>query len=275
LKRNQLLALITALLLLAAGLRFRQLGTLPPGFSEAELASLTITAHERQGQIMVFDGRAGSGEETFFHITQAVVASLTGDGLITLRLPAVWSGLITLALVFALARRLYGKRVALLAVALMAVSFWPVLLDRLSLRETYVPLFTTAVLLALINGFHIRRYVSPDPPTTTAYTILGISVAISLYVHWFGLVLAVIVTCSVIYLFVTRQHISRHAAAASIFAIVLSIIVIIPYLTNQHPYAGTEQLYLPARRNGPGKHPGGDFQRAGGAVPARGCQSGL
>ncbi len=217
------------MLLLAAALRLWDLGTLPPGFSDIELDALSITGRVRQGQVVVFNYARDQPQETLFHTLQAVTASLTGDGLITLRLPAVWSGLVTLALLYALARRLHGGRAALLALGLLAVGFWPVLLSRLSVREALVPLFTAATLLALTHAFHIRRRVSPDPPVTAAYTALGVVAAASLYAHWFGFFVALIVTLAVAYLFLTRQPISRRAAGASTFAILISIIVAMPY----------------------------------------------
>ena len=227
--RHRHLVLVVALLALAAGLRLWDLGTLPPGFSDDEINTLSITAHARLGRIVVFDSAHGQGQETLFPIVQTIVASLAGDGLITLRLPAVWAGLVALALVYALSRRLHGQRAASLALALMAVGFWPILLARLSLREALVPLFTAASLLALVNAFHIRRSVSPDPPTTAPYTATGIIIALSFYAHWFGLLLAAVITGVVTYLFLTRQPISRRAFGASAFAVLLSIIVIIPY----------------------------------------------
>lgn len=233
--RHRQLALITALLLLAAGLRLWHLGTIPPGFSNAEFDTLNVTDQLRLGRIVVFAHVPGyariatPGQETLFSLIQSIAAQTQGDGLITLRLLSLWSGLITLALLYALARRLYNRRIALIAVALMAVGFWPVLLARLSLREAAVPLFTTATLLALVNAFHIRRDISPHPPTIAGFTALGAITGISLYAHWFGVFLAVIVTLSVAYLFLTRQRISRRAAGASAFAILISAIIVIPY----------------------------------------------
>lgn len=229
--RWQRLAPVVLLLLVAAALRLISLGSIPPGFSQAELETLSITERFQAGQIVVLGQPAsGHGLETMFPIGQAMTASLLGDGLLTLRLPAVWIGLLTLALLYALARRLHGDRAALLATALMAVSLWPTLLSRLSLREVLVPPFMLLTLLAFANAFHLRQRVSPDTPTTTGYTLLGVIIAASFYAHWFAFFLAIIVTLAVIYLFATRQPISRYAARASGFAMLVTLIVIIPYI---------------------------------------------
>lgn len=235
-KRWQQLIIVVALILLGAGLRIWQLSTLPPGFNDAELASLSITEDVRVGQIVVFSATPDSGQATFFQVMQALITSITGDGLLTLRMISIWGGLLTLATVYALARRLYSERAALFSLALMAVGFWPILLSRLSLREALLPLFVSSVLLALTNGFHIRRTVSPDPPTTTAFAALGILIAVGLYDHWYGLLLVASVTIIVAYLYTTRQQISRRAAGASAFAILLSLIVTIPYTVTTFRY---------------------------------------
>ncbi|MBN1966894.1 MAG: glycosyltransferase family 39 protein [Anaerolineae bacterium] len=226
------LALALVILLLAAGLRIWQLGTLPPGFSAAELRSLRITEQVQTGRLVVFAQASenAAGQETLFHITEAVLGSMVGNGLISLRLPAVFSGLLTLAMLYALGRRLYGRRAAWIATTLMAFGFWPVLLSRLALRETFVPLFTVGALLLLMRAFHISQNVSPDPPLTTAYAVLGVALAASLYTHWYGLFLTVTVTVLVAYLFLSHQQISRRAAGASAFAILISIIVSMPYV---------------------------------------------
>jgi 4-amino-4-deoxy-L-arabinose transferase-like glycosyltransferase len=229
-KTTRHFALVIALLLLAAGLRTWQLGTLPPGFSSSELDTLAITKQVRTGQVVVFESVRDQGQETMFHVLQAALDSVMGDGLITLRLGSVWAGLFSLAMVYSISRRLHGGRAAIIALSLMTVSFWPILLSRLSLREAMVPAFTTAVLLAMLNAFHIRRQPSPDMPTTTAFTVLGFVVAASLYAHWFGLFLLLILTISVMYLFITRQQISRYAGRASTFGILLSLIISIPYI---------------------------------------------
>lgn len=229
--RRSLIAPV-ALLLLAAVLRLWALGTLPPGFSDQEIGALSITRQTRMGRIVVFAAVQGQeqGQETLFPIIQATAAGLAGEGLITLRLPSVAIGLITLAVLFALARRLHGTRVALLAMGLMAVGFWPVLLSRLALRETLVPFLTVTALLLLTNAFHLRREVSPNTPATLAFTALGIVMAVGLYAHWLGLWLSLAVTVIVAYLFLSRQHISRRTAGASSFAILISLILAIPYV---------------------------------------------
>ncbi len=229
-KRHPQLWLAVALLLLAAGLRLWALGTLPPGFSAPELDNLRVMEIVNTGQVRVFEQDGGHGRETLFHVVQAVFTRMAGKGQITLRLVSVYFGLLALALVYALARRLYTPRAALLALGLMGAGLWPILLSRLSIHETLLPLLTGAVLLALFHAFYVRQRVSPEPPNLASYTGLGVLIALSLYAHWFGLLLAVIVTMVVIYLFATRQPISRRAAGTSLFAIALSAIVMIPYM---------------------------------------------
>ncbi len=241
-KRHPHLALLTALLLLAALLRLWNLVTMQPGFSHPELAVLNIMGRVQLGEVVVFHRVGAEGQETAFSVIQAFAAALFGDGLITLRLPAVWIGLITLSLTYALTRRLYGWRAGLLAFGLMAVGFWPVLLARLAVREALVPLAALAALLAFLNAFHIRREVSPDPPLTASYTALGLLTALSLYAHWYGVFLALVITLAAAYLLLTRQRISRRAAGYSAFAILVSIITVVPYVISTLRAPGSSGL---------------------------------
>ncbi|MCP4362099.1 MAG: hypothetical protein GY796_29170 [Chloroflexi bacterium] len=127
--------LITAFALRIIGV----VGESPPGVAHDEVAHWLID------RSILDDGRhtvyftEAYGHEAGYHYLEAAFLFLLGDNLLVLRLPAVFSGLLGVAVTYALAKRLFGVRVALLAAGLLAVLFWPVFYSRLALRAIFLP----------------------------------------------------------------------------------------------------------------------------------------
>ncbi|MBZ0307582.1 MAG: hypothetical protein K8I82_16060, partial [Anaerolineae bacterium] len=99
---------LLGLLLVGVFLRVWDLSTLPPGFSQQEIISVDITQQIQEGAGQVFF-RTGEdeGQESFYHILNAGMTRLVGDGLIGYRILSVWSGLLTLAFLYRAARWLF------------------------------------------------------------------------------------------------------------------------------------------------------------------------
>ena len=123
--------IVTSVLVLAAVLRIWDLATLPPGFSNDELAFIRITETVRQGDVSVYyqvgdaQGRAG-----MYGVGNVLATELVGGGLLGYRVFPFWMGMLALALLYAVVRRLFGVPVALIALGVMAVNLRAVLLAR-------------------------------------------------------------------------------------------------------------------------------------------------
>lgn len=129
------------LLLIAAALRLIGLNNVsPPGLAHDEVANWLIDRSILAGEHAIYFTRA-YGHEAGFHYVQAAFVALIGDNALALRLPAAFFGLLGVAISYALARRLFGRDVALLAAALLATLFWPVFYSRLALRAISLPFF--------------------------------------------------------------------------------------------------------------------------------------
>jgi 4-amino-4-deoxy-L-arabinose transferase-like glycosyltransferase len=130
------------LLILLTGFALRIIGIVgesPPGVAHDEVAHWLIARSILdEGNHTVYFTQA-YGHEAGYHYLEAIFLSLLGDNLLALRLPAVFSGLLGIAVTYALAKRLFGVRVALLAAGLLAVLFWPVFYGRLALRAISLP----------------------------------------------------------------------------------------------------------------------------------------
>jgi len=117
----------------------------PPGLEHDEVANWLIDRAILDGRHGIYFAEA-YGHEAGFHYLQAFSIALLGDHALALRLPASFAGLLLIAIQYALTRRLFGSKVALLSTAFLAVLFWPVFYSRLGLR---------AILLPLLSGFSL------------------------------------------------------------------------------------------------------------------------
>ena len=222
--------IVAALLLLATVFRLWNLTTLPAGFSNDELIEISIIESVQAGNISVFHNLGGEGREGLYHTVQALMTPVVGKGTIGFRILSIWANLITLAIVYAVARRLYGRVAGIGALALLTVAFWPVLLSRQISREAIIPFLVSIVLLltTMLLPVYRRRRRSGD--NTSIAAMLGFFLGVSLYVHPVGLLLILFVVAFILYMIVSQQRMSRRRISYLTFAILVLIIVSMPYL---------------------------------------------
>lgn len=227
------LFVIIIVLLLAAALRIIGLSWLPSGLSDPEITDITIAWAMRQGEVASFYrvNDTDGGREGLYPLVQAITGSVSGTGSLNLRILSVWCGLVSVALTYALGKRLFGTFAGLIAAATLTVTFWPVLLSRLAMHETLLLPIACAALLALSHALNLKRVIEPDQPSTRAYMALGVTAAALAYTHWTGLVMVPFAVCYVAFLIFTRHPISRRVLNAGTFSFVIALILGIPYLT--------------------------------------------
>jgi 4-amino-4-deoxy-L-arabinose transferase-like glycosyltransferase len=220
------------ILLVAAGLRIADLTRLPPGFSDGEIRNIQIAESVRQGAIasLYNVGDPAGGYEGLYPIVQAITTSLIGEGLLCYQIVSLWCGLVSVALMYALARRLFGSYVGLIAAISLTVGLWPVLLSRSAIRETLLLPLGLAMLFTLARALHLGRTVAPNAPATMSYTALGVLLSMMVYTHWTGLVGGLMLILLIGYLIVTRQPVSRWVLSYTGFTLLVVTILGIPYL---------------------------------------------
>ena len=228
--------LAIGLLLLAALLRFAALPTLPPGFSANEINDIRIAETVRQGRVEVFYNLSGEGREGLY---QTFLAAATGEGggLIGYRILSVWLGMLTLALIYALGRRLFGALAGLASMALLAVGMLPILLSRVVAPEAMLPLFVTGVLLALAVSLPVYGVQPITQPKTTAFLALGILLGLGFYLHPVSFVVALFSMIFIASVVLTRRPLTRRMMSFTWFAVVVMIVIATPYVISsiQHP----------------------------------------
>ena len=146
-------------LLIAATLRLPDLATAPPGLHYDEAAN-GILASEigLQGERPIFIPSYTGKEVLFFYLAGGMMR-LLGVSIFSLRLTAAFIGLLTIAATYWLGREWQlDRRIALIAAALIAVSFWHLLFSRLGFRAITQPLLQTLTLAALFRGLRRQQW---------------------------------------------------------------------------------------------------------------------
>jgi 4-amino-4-deoxy-L-arabinose transferase-like glycosyltransferase len=184
---KQTLFLLLLCLLAAAGLRLAGLADPLPGPHYDEAANAILVGDiGLRGERPIFIG-SYTGKEVLFFYPAALLARLVGNTLFSLRLTAVFFGLLTVAATYPLGRALgLDRRAALLAAGLLAVSFWHLIFSRLGFRAISQPLLQALTVLALFYG--LRR--DSWPWLTAGGLFLGLTGYTYLAARLFPLLLA-------------------------------------------------------------------------------------
>lgn len=156
--RRRVLVLMVASMLAAAILRLPALEEVPPGLHYDEAANGVLAADiALRGERPLFIP-SYTGKEVLFFYGAALLMRLLGDSVFALRLAAAFFGLLTVAATYWLGRELLAdRRVAVVAAALIAASFWHLLLSRLGFRAISQPLLQALAIAALFRGLHHNR----------------------------------------------------------------------------------------------------------------------
>lgn len=223
-------AFTVVILLFAAILRLWDLTTLPPGLNEAEILDLRITETVREGRVEIFYNIDGEGRESGYAMGLAAVTTATGAGLLGYRIFSVWIGMITLALIYALGTRLFGMLAGVAATALLAVNMAHTLLTRSISPDMLLPLFVTAVLLALARSLPVYGSRPYREPKATPFAAVGVLLGIGFYIHPLNFVIVLMSMTFIAVMVLNRRAITRRTISFTWFAVVVMIVLATPYL---------------------------------------------
>jgi hypothetical protein len=135
------------ILLTAVCLRLFALTDVPPGLTHDE-AGHGVTAWAIVNGAREIYFTIGYGREPLYDYLTAGLMTFLGPTYLAGRLTAVYFSLFTVAGLYAWVRRAFDRPTALLTAAGLAVSFWPLMTARQSLRSTLLPaLFVLALAL--------------------------------------------------------------------------------------------------------------------------------
>lgn len=176
--RQATLTLMVFCLLVAAALRIPDLSVSPPGLHYDEAANGILASEIGfEGQRPVFISSYTGKEVLFFYLAGGLMRA-AGQSIFTLRLASALVGILTVAVTYWLGWELVrDRRIAILAAALIATSFWHVLLSRLGFRAITQPLLQALTVAALFRGLRNRSWIWTTAAGVafgaTAYTYLA------------------------------------------------------------------------------------------------------
>ncbi len=236
-RRGLFWCVVTLVILVAAVLRFSELGAVPPGLAHDEVANWLIARRILSGDHAIYFTEA-YGHEPLYQYIQAATVALLGDHWLGLRYPSAALGLLGLAVTIALARRLFGRQVSLLTGAWMALSFWPVFYARVALRAILLPLVAGLSLLFIVRaldrpGTEARRMLRSD------WVLGGLFLGVSAYTYMASRILPLIYVVFWAYLLLVHQP-ARRQWREMLVAIGVAMLVASPLILWLAAHPGAE-----------------------------------
>ncbi len=246
-------AVLTFLLLLAVGLRLWDLGRVPPGLSHDEVANWLIVSDILEGNHAVYF-TAAYGHEPLYHYVQAVSVLVFGDNWLGLRWPSVAFALLGIATVYALTRRLFGFFVALLSVAWLSVSFWPLFYARVGLRAIMLPWTAalSAYFLCRATGVPGRR-AGDEVEHMSAHSVVNASLAglwlgLSMYTYMAARVLPLVLGGFLVYSLLISRHRCHLRWSRVLVVLLVAAVVAAPLVAWLATHPGAESRVAEIRQ---------------------------
>lgn len=232
--------MLTAILLIAAFFRLHALGDVPPGLEHDEVTSWQMADSVLQGRWRIYFTESYGHEPTFSYLMALSVAAF-GPNWLGVRFWAPFLSLFGLAATYALARRLFDRRVALVAAGAMAVTVWPIFFARMGLRLNLLPLLLCATLLAFWKGLETPLAAGGKLPRRgwRWFILAGILLGATLHTYMASRAVPILLAGFVIYLALFHRPMLRGRWPAVIAVFLLAAVLVTPmaWYISAHPAA--------------------------------------
>jgi len=232
--------LLAAILLVAAFLRLHQLGNVPPGLEHDEVTSWQMADSVLQGRLRIYFTES-YGHEPIFSYLMALSVLIFGPNWLGVRFWAPFFSLFGLAATYALARRLFDRRVALIAAGLMAVTVWPIFFARLGLRLNLLPVLLCATALAFWNGLETPLTAGAKLPRQgwRWFLLAGVLMAATLHTYMASRALPIFLGGFIVYLALFHRPMlrGRWLAVGAVFILAAILVTPMAWYIQTHPAA--------------------------------------
>ncbi|MCC7362404.1 MAG: glycosyltransferase family 39 protein [Anaerolineales bacterium] len=188
--------LCVLVLLAAAWLRVWRLDSVPPGWRDDEVVETTVHARLAATGLHLYFPQA-EGHEPLYHYLSAAWIAAAGDSLFSVRLLSACLGLLSVAALYRLARRMFGGPTALLAAAGLALAFWGLMYARFKLRQVSA---VAPMLLGFDCLWAALRPPQTGAPRKQAALWAGVWLAVALYTYFAARAVPAILAAFALYL---------------------------------------------------------------------------
>jgi 4-amino-4-deoxy-L-arabinose transferase-like glycosyltransferase len=227
---------LVGLLLVGATLRLVVLGTVPPGPNYDELENSRLSERVLAGEWAIYFPE-NFGQESLYPTLAAFAVRLLGWSVFALRLPGALAGVLAVLALYLASRRLADRRVALLAAAFQAVSFWPLLETRVALEMSLLPPLSGLAVLFLARGLNGRE--KHHWHTLIDFALSGIFLGGHIYAYTAGRVMPLLVPALLVYLLLLDRHTLRRHWPALLLLCLVTLLAVAPLalFLRAHPEA--------------------------------------
>jgi 4-amino-4-deoxy-L-arabinose transferase-like glycosyltransferase len=226
-------ALLVAILLIATFFRTFLFEAAPPGLQHDEIFKANFALEILDGGWPVFFD-ANGGEEALFPYLAALSISLFGPNFFALRFVSLVCGLLSIALIYRLVRELFGRRVAVLVAATLAVSFWHVFDSRVALRPI-------TLLMMAVASFYLY-WLALRTGKILWFALAGVCLGLSFHTYTSGFLIPLtVLVFLLLYQLPFQRDVLRRRWRGILLALVVAVIVALPMLHHvyTHPQAST------------------------------------
>lgn len=210
--------LIVLILLAAFALRAAAIERTPPGLSHDEAYNGIAALEVLGGQFRIFY-EINKGIEPLIIWLEGLSFYLLGVGPVQLRLVSIFAGMLTVALIYPLAARLFNRQIALLAMAGVAISFWAVFVSRLALRAVLLP-----PLLLLTLYLFWRALFSPSKASLLFFALSGMAAGLTMYTYLSSRFVPFVLLTLLVYRLIRRKINRYQWWSLLLFAVIAGVI---------------------------------------------------
>jgi 4-amino-4-deoxy-L-arabinose transferase-like glycosyltransferase len=225
LRASREVLLLLAIILIGSFFRLYQLDIVPPGLSTDEAAAGVNAESVLDGNLQLF---YHPYDEPVFVYASAAGVALFGPTVLGLHIASAIFGILAILGTYLLGRKLFSPQVALLAVAGLALSFWPVQTSRLGFRTIALPcieLFAFYFLWRALKGKLLRDFV-----------LAGLLLALAIYTYPASRILLFIVAIFLLAVLIVRRWGLGNSRGLPVYAaaVALGLLPLAVYFS-QHP----------------------------------------
>ncbi len=211
------------LLFVAVALRLYRLDAVPPGLQHDEVFHGHDAVTVLLGYHPIYFPSNAGNEPLYIYLTAGTIA-LFGQNAWGIRLAAVICGLATVGFTGLWIRRAHNTRTAVIASALIAVTFWPLFMSRAGLRSAALPPLAAAtawMFWRAMQGARCKMQDAGCKMQVARFVLAGVLLGVTLYTYPASRVLPIVYLLFAFCLFTFyASRITQHAARSTLIGLI-------------------------------------------------------